>query len=275
MTTKFKIFAGSDGTSSENQKVEDNDNNKQAEQSKENPKPDDAQNKKEGEHGMSEADHKLLKDIMKKKEELKTAQAQIAEFKKKLEEVENLGGIEKLSAMLKAEEDKQKKELEAKGEWEKLKKQMSDDHVKAMSEIQKQLEVEKAKNVESEKRIIELTIGAKFANSQYINEQLTLTPNKARVIYDDYFDLVDGQVVGFDKPRGQKDRAPFVDQYGNNLPFDSAMEKIISADPDADFLLKSKIKSGAGSSSKTKSVQETTKGLTTIEQIAKGLSNLK
>ena len=177
--------------------------------------------------------------------------------------------------MLKAEEDKQKKELEAKGEWEKLKKQMSEDHVKAMSDIQKQLEAEKAKNVESEKRIIELTIGAKFANSQYINDQLTLTPNKARVIYNDYFDLVDGQVVGYNKPRGQKDRAPFVDQYGNNLPFDSAMEKIITSDPDADFLLKSKIKSGAGSSSKAKSVQENTKGLSAIEQIAKGLATLK
>lgn len=271
MTTKFKIFAGSDGTSSENQKTEENED-KQGDQTKVEPKPDETP--KKDEHGMSDADHKLLKDIMKKKEELKTAQAQIAEFKKKLEEVENLGGIEKLSAMLKAEEDKQKKELEAKGEWEKLKKQMSDDHVKAMSEIQKQLEAEKAKNVESEKRIIELTIGAKFANSQYINEQLTLTPNKARVIYDDYFDLVDGQVVGFDKPRGQKDRTPFVDQYGNHLPFDSAMEKIITADPDADFLLKSKIKSGAGSSSKAKSVQENAKGLTAVEQIAKGLANL-
>lgn len=274
MTTKFKIFAGSDGTSSENPKPENNDDNKQVDQTKVEPKTDEPP-KKEGERGMSDADHKLLKDIMKKKEELKTAQAQIAEFKKKLEEVESLGGIEKLSAMLKAEEDKQKKELEAKGEWEKLKKQMSEDHVKAMSEIQKQLEAEKAKNVESEKRIIELTIGAKFANSQYINEQLTLTPSKARVIYDDYFDLVDGQVVGFDKPRGQKDRTPFVDQYGNNLPFDSAMEKIITADPDADFLLKSKVKGGAGSTSKSKSVQETMKGLTTIEQIARGLSNLK
>ena len=75
MTTKFKIFAGSDGTSSENQKAEDNDNNKQAEQPKEDPKPDDTQNKKEGEHGMSVACRSKLPDEVTIQLSLKSGEA--------------------------------------------------------------------------------------------------------------------------------------------------------------------------------------------------------
>lgn len=280
MTTKFKIFAGSDGTSSETtvsetQNAQTTVEEAQTVKQEESVKTDETKKTDEQKHGMSEADHKLLKDIMKKKEELTSAKAEIAELKKTVEAIESLGGLEKLASMIHAEEDKQKKELEAKGEWDKLKKQMSEDHAKAMNEIQKKLNEVSAQYESSQKQIVELTIGAQFNNSQYIAKELVLTPSKTRIVYGEYFDLVDGQVVGYDKPRGQKGRTAYIDQYGNNLPFDAALAKIVEADPDAESMMKSKMKAGAGSSSKMSSAVPPQQGTTAQDKILKGLSLIK
>lgn len=270
MTNKFKIFAGSDGTeqTSEEKTVE-----KETSEAQE---PEKKVAKEEKSSSMTDNEAKLLKDVMKKKEQLAEAQGKINELSKSLDAINALGGLEKLSAMIHAEEAKQKEELEKKGEWEKLKKQMSEDHTKAMAEIQKQLQESTKLYQDSQKKIIELTLGAQFNSSKFIAEELTLPPSKARVVYEQYFDLVDGKVVGYDKPRGQEGRTPLVDQFSNNLSFDEAMKKIVEADPDSESLLRSKVKSGSGSQPSNKSIKpENTTTLTGLEMISAGLRKLK
>ena len=50
--------------------------------------------------------------------------------------------------------------------------------------------------------------------------------------------------------RKEKERAVLVDGEGKPLPFESAIERILRADPEADALLRSEAKQGSGSISK-------------------------
>lgn len=250
MYDKFLMFAGSDGTQTSEEVV--------AEETKveEGKAEAVAAEPEKKESSISDSEAKLLKENMKKKAQIQELQGKVEELSKAIETFKGLGSFEELSAMIKSRKDEETKQMEAKGEWEKLKKQMGEDHAKAMAEINTQMEELNKKYEESQHRIIELTVGSEFANSTFISNELTLTPAKARVIYGDYFELKDGKVVGYDKPRGTEGRTAFVDQYGNTLPFNEALKKIVSADPDVESLMKSKSKPGAGSTSHKSTVQK-------------------
>lgn len=105
-------------------------------------------------------------------------------------------------------------------------------------------------------QIVELTVGHSFDNSGFIRDEMVLTPRKARVVYGDHFDVEDGRLVGYDKPRGTGERTKLVDGKGEPLGFEEAMRKIVEIDPDRDNLLKSKLKQGADSADKKPAVVE-------------------
>jgi hypothetical protein len=227
---------------------------------------------KGGKTGPSDAEAKLIKENMAKKEQLRKAQEEIAALRKSVEGLD-LDEVRKLVADRKTAEEKA---LEAKGDYERLKQRMAEEHSKEITTLKAQLEALQGEKSKLASTINDLTVGTQFGQSKFIGEELTLTPAKARVIYGDYFDVEDGKIVGYDKPRGAAGRTALVDQYGSAVPFDAALRKIVEADPEKDHLMKSKVKAGAGSDSK-KASGEPAKEQTTdsMSKIAAGLKGLK
>lgn len=271
------IFAGSDGKQEEVKAQEATETKEtEAQTQEEAPKQEEAEKQPaEKTSSLTDAEAKLLKENMKKKAQIEELRSQVEELKKVASAYEGLGSLDDLKKIMEAKKLEETKALEAKGEWEKLKKQMGEDHAKAMAEEHAKVEQLTKQYQASLDKIIELTIGSEFANSRFINEELTLTPAKARVIYGDYFDLQDGKVVGFDKPRDAQGRTAYVDQFGNTLSFNEALKKIVMADPDVESLLKSKARSGAGSgSAKTTSVKQANLPKTGQEKIYAGIGAL-
>lgn len=226
---------------------------------------------KGGKTGPSDEEARLLKENMQKKEALRKKDEEIAALKKQFEGIDP----EAVRKMLAERADAEKAELEKKGDYERLKARMAEEHGKEVKTLQDQIAELQAQVSKASGTINELSIGSQFSQSQFIGEELTLTPAKARVIYADHFDLEDGKVVGYDKPRGAANRTALVDQYGTPVSFDDALRKIVDADPEKDHLLKSKIKSGAGSDSR-KTTQPANKQEPTdsVSRIAAGLKGL-
>lgn len=226
----------------------------------------------EGKTGPSDEEARLLKENMAKKEQLRKAQEEIAALKKSVEGLD-LEEVRKLVADRKTAEEKA---LEAKGDYERLKQRMAEEHGKEVTSLKAQLEALQGEKSKLAGTINDLTVGTQFSQSQFISGELTLTPAKARVIYGDYFEVEDGKIVGYDKPRGSANRTALVDQYGSAIGFDAALRKIVEADPEKDHLLKSKVKPGAGSDSK-KASGEPAKGVSgdSMSKIAAGLKGLK
>lgn len=229
----------------------------------------------DGKGKLSDEEARLLKEVMKKKETLDKTQQELAQAKEQLKKFEGIDA-DSVRALLKEREDADKKQLEAKGDWERLKQKMADEHAKEIESLKSSVTETQTSLQKALSTINDLSIGTQFSQSKLIGDELTLTPSKARVIYGDYFDVVDGKVIGFDKPKGVENRTAIVDQYGNNVGFDEALRKVIETDPEKDFLFKSKAKPGAGSDSNkpTGKTDGKASDLDGIGRIAAGLKNL-
>lgn len=203
-------------------------------------------------------DEKLLAEVMEKKEKLRKAQSEIEALRKQLD---GYGSIDpkEIQALLKREKEAQQKAAEARGDFEQAKKMMAEEHKRDIEAREKEIAELKEKLGYSAATIDNLTLGSNFANSNYIKDNLILTPTKARALYGSYFDIKDGQVIAYNKPAGAADRAPMVDGSGNPYDFDTAFQKIIEADPDRDTLVRSKTKEGAGSRTDNLSVKDGSK----------------
>jgi len=220
----------------------------------------------------SDQEAKLIKEVMQKKEALQRQQAEFDAFKKQYEGIDPVA----VKAMLDAQKEAETKALEAKGEWDRLKLRMADEHGKQTKTLQEQIDALKGELGAKDGAINELSVGSSFAQSPFIAGELTLTPSKARVVYSSHFELVDGKVVGYDKPKGAANRTALVDSLGNPVAFDEALRKIVDTDPDKDSLLKSKVKPGADSHSKNgvvvKSQQQGEQS--SLSKIQQGLKSL-
>lgn len=203
-----------------------------------------------GENKPSDAEAKLLKEVMDKKTKLKAAEDRVKDLESKMKQFEGIDveGVRKMLADKQAEETRQ---LEAKGQWDALKKQMVEAHNGEKAELLSKVAEKETALANLQAQIAELTVGNAFASSQFIKEEMTIPVNKARVLYAGHFEFKDGQVVAYDKASGQ-DRSVLVDAKGDPLSFESAIKKIIESDSDRDSLIKSKIKAGAGSSTSKK-----------------------
>jgi hypothetical protein len=228
-----------------------------------------------GSRKVSDEEARLLKENMKKKEALDRTQA---ELKKAQEALKKFDGIdpEAVKKLLADQRTAEEKALEAKGDWDRLKTRMAEEHGKEVQSLQAQIQQLSEQLNNTQGTIKDLSIGTQFSQSKFIAEELTLTPAKARVIYGEYFDVEDGKVVGYDKPRGAANRTAIVDQYGNAVGFEDALKKIVEADPEKDHLLKSKMKPGAGSDSRKPAGNAKPEvAADGISRIAAGLKGLK
>lgn len=189
----------------------------------------------------------------------KAAKAEAAALKKQLadlqgvspEEIKELRAAkaaadkareEAAAAKKKAEEEK----LKNAGDFEALKARMAEEHAKEQEKLQAQIAELTAGKDALSGSLVELNIGAAFSGSKFLADETIYTTAKARKIYGDHVDLVDGKVVVFDAPRGEEKRTPYVDAQGRTLSFDEAMKRVVEADPDRDMILKTKLKSGSG-----------------------------
>jgi len=219
---------------------------------------------------------RLLKENMKRKADLQKATEDLAKVQTQLKQFEGIDveAVKKLMADQRAAEEKQ---LEAKGDFDRLKQRMAEEHGKEVGTLKEQLAALQGQLGNATKTIDDLSIGTQFGQSSFIQEELTLTPTKARVIYANHFDVEDGKVVGYDKPRGSASRTALVDQYGTPVGFDAALRSIVEADPEKDHLIKSKVKVGANSDSRKPqtSAQTASAPIDSVSKIAQGLKSLK
>lgn len=219
----------------------------------------------------TDAEARLLKENMQKKEQLKKAQSDLAELRARFDGIDP----DAVRQLLQERKEAETKELEAKGDYERLRMRMAEEHSKDAQKWQEQLKEANDEVAKMRETIKELTVGTKFSQSKFISDELTLTPSKARVIYGDYFDVEEGKIVGYDKPRGAANRTALVDQYGNPVEFDQALRKLVEADPEKDHLIKATVRPGAGSDTrKTAAAPKTEKFDSNIDRIASGLKGL-
>lgn len=211
----------------------------------------------EGEEGskLSDKEAELLKDVMKHKTRAKQLEQSFEQANSELAKIKATLGdmsLEDLNSVLKERKDKEIADLEQRGEYSRIVEQMREENTKVVDQIvneKKQIE-EKLQGAMTQ--IEELTIGRKFLESKFIADDILLPQSIARREFGPHFDLVDGKVVGFDKPRGSSDRTPLVDGKGEYLSFDAALERLVEKHPDSKDMRRSKVKTGANSSTETK-----------------------
>lgn len=202
---------------------------------------------------LSDTEAELLKENMKSKEKLKKAAEEKAALETQLKAFEGIDPAKAkdlLAAQAKAAEDAIKaetKRLADAGEFDRLKTMITDAHKTEMTAAQKLIKDTSTALDQATKTINDLTVGASFNTSAFVGEELVLTPRVARDVYGANFDVENGSVVAYDKPRGVENRTKLVNGSGEPLGFEDAIKKLVDAAPDKDQLLKSKLKTGANS----------------------------
>lgn len=240
---------------------------------------DDKGGEGKGESKPTDAEAKLLKEVMDKKARIKSQDGKISELESKLKQFEGIDP-ESIRNLLKEKQDEETRKLEEKGQWDSLKKQIVEAHTKELGTVGEKLTAAQSEVQRLQGVIAELTVGNAFASSQFIKEDLTMPVSKTRVLYGSHFEFQDGKVVAFDKPAGSADRTVLVDGKGDPLDFESALKKIVDSDPDRDQILRSKMKTGAGSKSTGKEAPapklEAPRGVNSIAQaLGKGVLQVK
>jgi chemotaxis protein histidine kinase CheA len=222
---------------------------------------------------------KLLKESMGRKESLKSKDDEIAALKAQFEGIDPEAAREALKTAAEAAEAKKQaelKELESKGEYDKILEQVNTANAEKIAEKDKEIETRDSEIAGLKATINKLTVGSSFSSSTFISEQLVLTPTKVEALYGSHFDVEDGAMVAYDKPRGSDERTKLVDDKGAPLGFEAAITKIVSADPDFERMQKSKLKPGAGSTEGDgKDKTQPGDGATGLDRIKTALSQRK
>lgn len=224
---------------------------------------------KETENKPSDREAELLKEVMKLKEAKKKSDADAKSLKDTLSTID----LDKAKAALAKVEEIENAELERKGEYQRLLDKQKELAAVETKTLKDELENLKAELASKDTLVNRLTVGSNFSNSSYIKDNLTLTPNKTEVIYGSYFDLVDGNLVGYDKPKGYSNRTMLIDSAGDALGFDKAIEAIVNADPEKDSLIKSKMKTGASSKSTDVKVDTAPKYVDPLDKLQAGIDD--
>ena len=237
---------------------------------------DESSDSKQSKSKISESEAKLLKEVMVKKAKIKELENDLNTFKSQLTQFDGIDPVQ-IKSLLQERADAEKAKLEAKGEWTALKDKMAKEHMAEKEALLKQIEEVRNQHTQSQSIIEKLTLTHQFDTSNFISNDLVLTPRKAKAVYGGHFDIDEtGRVVGYDKPRGESNRTPLVDGQGEPLNFDEAMKRLIEADPDRDELLKAKRRPGAASSSgATGKATETPRRMSSYEKIEEGLKAMK
>lgn len=216
----------------------------------------------------------LLKENMEKKKQIK-------ELNDKLKSFDGIDPV-KVRELLKAQDDAAKAAEEAErkrladaGDFERLKAMMVEAHQKELADAKAAAEANRSALESALAQIQDLTVGQSFSQSEFVSKELVLTPAKARVVYGNHFDVEDGKVVAYDKPKGAAERTKLVDGQGQPLAFEAALKKLVESDPEKDALIKSKLAPGAGSKTDNAKTDPKQPEATGVSRIAQALSERK
>lgn len=202
---------------------------------------------------LSDTEAALLKENMANKQKLKdsaAAQEALQAQLKAFEGIDPAKAKELLAAQAKAATDAaaaEEKRLRDAGEFDRIKASMTEQQKAEIAAREKTIKEKSTALDTALKTINDLTVGASFTSSQFITTELVLTPRVARDVYGSHFDVENGQIVAYDKPKGAENRTKMVDSSGDPIGFEAAIKKLVEAAPDKDQLLKSKLKIGASS----------------------------
>lgn len=223
----------------------------------------------------TDAEAALLKDVMKQKKAKEAAETAAKEAADKLAKYEGVD-VERYKALVAKAEETERAELEAKGEYERILKTVKEQSEARIKEAEEATNTTRAQLEEAQRQIDELTIGHDFSTSKFLTEKTVYTPKKARALFGAHFDRVGAVTVGYDKPRGEKDRTPLVNAAGDYLSFEDAIEKIVTSDEDFERFAKSSLKPGSGSTGSQHKPEDkaTKKEVTGTNRIAANLAKL-
>jgi hypothetical protein len=166
---------------------------------------------------------------------------QVVELRKTKEEADRLKA-EREAEQKKREED----ELRKKGDFDALKQRMADEHQKELGAQEGRLKELQSLVDGLQGQVAGMTLRSSFAASRFVSDETLLSPAKAQKVFGDHFEIEEGEVVGYDAPRGAPRRTRLVDGRGNPLAFDEALKRVVEADPDRDTVLRAKQKPGSG-----------------------------
>lgn len=221
--------------------------------------------------GLSDEAAKLLRDVMKHKDRAKQAEEQLNALKGALGDLKP----EDVAALVAQQKEQERLSLEKRGEYDRILEQVRTEHTKEKSTLSEQIEALKAQLNERDSQIQEMTVGRAFSESVFIREQSKIPASIARKEFGNHVELIDGQVVVYDKPKGAADRTPLVDANGKYKAFEDAIAALYSAHPEAASLIKQKGKPGSGSGNLDtgKKVEAPKPVATGVNRIAQALSN--
>jgi hypothetical protein len=209
-------------------------------------KADDKAKSDEGKSGdgkPTDREATLLKDTMKWKDKTRELEASLKAIQ------DQLGDVDPATARKLASDAKEREraDLEKKGEYERIVKQMRDENAKLLEGKDTELSETSKALAAAQKQIDNLTVGAQFRSSEFIAKQSTLPPTIAQKEFAEHFEFEDGQMVPYDKPKGESDRTKMVDANGNPKTFEAAIAELFNKHPDAKSLIRTTVKPGAGS----------------------------
>lgn len=230
---------------------------------------------------VSDAEAKLLQDVMRWKEKARNAQASIdaaqAEVQrlKALEEATSGLTTEELRQLVADRKEAERQEAERRGEYERIVGQMREENQRAHAEWKTQLETVQSENLTLKQEVEKLTIGQQFATSKFIRKHSVMPATIAQKEFGLHFDYVDGKVIGYDKPRGAQNRTPLVDENGEHKAFEDAIAYLYQKHPESKSITKDLSRSGVGSATQSITDPITTstgaESLTGLARIAKAL----
>lgn len=231
-------------------------------------------------HKPTEAEAKLLKEVMKLKGKGLEAKAQAEAVTAELQKLKSSMGdlsLEDITKLIQGQKDAARNEAEKRGEYDRIVLQMKTENQTVLAQKEEQLNATQSQLNAALQTIEEMTIGREFSDSTYIRENSVLPPSIARKEFGTHFDNVDGKVVGYDKPRGAENRTPLVDASGDPKPFNEAIKALYESHADTKSLLKAKAKPGAGSTTDSGATKPATSNAdrSSTDKISMGLKNLK
>lgn len=197
----------------------------------------------QGNNKPSDAEAKLLKEVMALKEKQKLADAELKAFKDAAGESKP----EDLKALIEAKKAADLAALEKRGEYDRILEQVKTEHAKAIETLQAELDATKLLVSQKDDTLVELTVGRSFSESVFIREKSVLPASIARNQFGSHVDIVDGAAVVYDKPRGSAERTPLVGADGKAKSFEDGIAALYAAHPDHASLIKAQGKPGAGS----------------------------
>ena len=231
----------------------------------------DGDDKPGSKSGLTDEAAKLLRDVMKHKDRAKQAEEQLNALKGALGDLKP----EDVAALVAQQKEQERLNLEKRGEYDRILEQVRTEHTKEKGTLSEQIESLKAQLNERDSQIQEMTVGRSFAESAFIREQSKIPASIARKEFGAHVELVDGQVVVYDKPKGAADRTPLVDANGKYKAFEDAIAALYQAHPESASLIRAKGKPGSGSGNLDtgKKVEAPKPVASGVNRIAQALSN--